>query len=109
MLIFSLPIYLFYCEGVLGFLIKLFTLCKVPLRKLTSTCKIPYLYEVFVLCLSYSTPNALNNTDKTFPGFKQYQIKNARNINANSGNPISSDNNMVGTFINLVICFFPIF
>ena len=53
-----------YINEIKNSSIKLFTLGKVPLRKLTCRCKIPYLYEVFVLCLSNASTYTLNYTNE---------------------------------------------
>src|SRR6056300_312916 len=104
-----IPIYLFYGKWVLRLLIEFLPLGKVPLRKLTSTCKIPYLYEVFVLCLSYASAYTLNNSYKTFARLNKDEIENARNINTNSGNSIGCNNHMVSSCVNFIVCFFSVF
>ena len=80
----------------------------MALGKLAGGRYVPDLYEVFVFRLANTASDALYNSNKRLAGLNQYKIKNARNVNTNSGNTVSSNNNLPITRGNVIVLVLPI-
>src|SRR6056300_292263 len=104
-----IPVYFFYCKGILCFFIEFFSLSQMSFCKFARRSDIPNLHKIFVFCLSYASAYTLYYPDKTFARLNENKIKNTRYVNTNRRDPVCCDNHVVSSFIDFIISIFPIF